>query len=139
MLEQTTPRLTQLDRDAVRTALEAAVGDEVVGALVRVDGEEGPWVATAGSAVRGEARPPDPDGFFRIGSITKAFVATVVLHPVAEGDPGSGGSLYGYSAVAFGDRGGRRRCVLGLNVATDDALATGDTLLELTRVVFCGP
>lgn len=42
------------------------------------------------------------------------------------------------TATAFGDREGRRRCVLGLNIATDDALATGDTLLELTRTVFCG-
>lgn len=340
----------------MRAALGAAVGEEVVGAFVRVDGDEGPWVAVAGSAERGEARPVDPEGFFRIGSITKAFVATTVLQLVDEGrlgldepvqprapgllpddyppitarqllqhtsgvpnylpdampdaehylrdqhtwsrkdlleiafaqprrfEPGarlgysntnyvllglvveaitgrhwgdevvgriciplgladtfaprderlpvphatgyattragvvdvsesnpsiyeaagsmistardvdafldallggellatalldemltpfpervepvpmfgfglgveqldldgpdahvpvygSGGSLFGYSAMAFGDREGRRRCVLGLNVATDDALAAGDTLLDVTRAVFCG-
>jgi hypothetical protein len=35
------------------------------------------------------------------------------------------------------DRDGTRRCVLVLNVATDDALATGATLLDVTRAVFC--
>jgi D-alanyl-D-alanine carboxypeptidase len=355
MPEQTT-QPAPLDRVAVRSALAAAVGEEVVGAFVRVDGDDGPWVAVAGSAERGEGRPVDPEGFFRIGSITKAFVATTVLQLVDEGrigldepvqprapgllpddyppitarqllqhtsgvanylpdampdvehylrdqhtwsrkelleiafaqprpfapgtrlgysntnyvllgllvealtgrhwgdevvrricvplgladtfaprderlpiphatgyvttgpgvvdvaestpsiyeaagsmistardvdafldallggallpnavlaemltpfperiEPvpmfgfglgveqldldgqdgpvpvyGSGGSLYGYSAMAFGDRDGARRCVLALNVATDDALATGDVLLELTRIVFCG-
>jgi hypothetical protein len=55
MPEQTTRQLASLDREAVRAALGAAVGEEVVGAFARVDGDEGPWVAVAGSAEPREA------------------------------------------------------------------------------------
>lgn len=77
--------LPSLDTVAVHEALHAAVGEEVVGALVRVSEAGGFWEATAGSAETGSQRPVDPDGHFRIGSITKPFVATVVLQLVAEG------------------------------------------------------
>ncbi len=75
-----------LDTTGVQHALDTAIGDAVVGALIRVDDrDEGSWTATAGSARADEYVPVDPGGFFRIGSITKTFVATVVLQLVADG------------------------------------------------------
>jgi D-alanyl-D-alanine carboxypeptidase len=83
-----TPGLPPLDTTAVRQALDAAIDEDVVGALIRVDGPHGAWIATAGSAEAGLEQPVDPDGKFRAGSITKSFVATVVLQLVDEGEIG---------------------------------------------------
>jgi D-alanyl-D-alanine carboxypeptidase len=79
------PGLPPLDKPAVQAALRAVIGEDIVGGLIRVNGADGPWEATAGSAEAGRGRPVDPRGFFRIGSITKPFVATVVLQLAAEG------------------------------------------------------
>ncbi|GAA5078967.1 serine hydrolase domain-containing protein [Thermocatellispora tengchongensis] len=73
------------DKRAVHAALEAAVGDSVVGVQARVSGRDARWAGTAGSAEAGRTRPVPREGRFRIGSITKTFVATVVLQLVAEG------------------------------------------------------
>jgi D-alanyl-D-alanine carboxypeptidase len=83
-----TPDLPPLDTAAVRQALDAAIDEDVVGALMRVDGPRGAWSATAGSAEAGQEQPVDPNGKFRVGSITKSFVATVVLQLVDEGEIG---------------------------------------------------
>lgn len=78
--------LAPLDAAGVQRVLDAAIGDAVVGALIRVDDREiGAWTATAGSAQAGGHVPVDPRGNFRIGSITKTLVATVVLQLVADG------------------------------------------------------
>ena len=74
------------DRDALRAALDQIVATGSTAALARV---QGPW----GSSVRGQrrepmlgkSRPASAAGRFRVGSITKTFVATVVLQLVAEG------------------------------------------------------
>ncbi|MFI6528340.1 serine hydrolase domain-containing protein [Streptomyces uncialis] len=50
-----------------------------------VEGGRTVWKGAAGTAVRGTGRQVDPDGRFRIGSITKTFTATVVLQLVGEG------------------------------------------------------
>ena len=83
-----TPDLPPLDTAAVRQALDAAIDEHVVGTLMRVDGPHGAWSATAGSAEAGWEQPVDPNGKFRVGSITKSFVATVVLQLVDEGEIG---------------------------------------------------
>ena len=83
-----TPDLPPLDTAAVRQALDAAIDEDVVGALMRVDGPHGARSATAGSAEAGREQPVDPNGKFRVGSITKSFVATVVLQLVDEGEIG---------------------------------------------------
>ena len=81
--------LPPLDTAGVQRMLDAATGDAVVGALIRVDDREaGTWTATAGSARAGSQVPVDPGGAFRIGSITKTFVATVVLQLVRDGAVG---------------------------------------------------
>lgn len=78
--------LTPLDTRGVQRMLAAATGAAVVGALIRVDDrEDGTWTATAGSARAGSQVPVDPGGAFRIGSITKTFVATVVLQLAGDG------------------------------------------------------
>ncbi|MCX4683648.1 beta-lactamase family protein [Kitasatospora purpeofusca] len=43
------------------------------------------WKGAAGTADFTTGAPVDPDGLFRIGSVTKTFVSTVVLQLVAEG------------------------------------------------------
>ena len=48
-----TSDLPPLDTAAVRQALDAAIDEDVVGALMRVDGPRGAWSATAGSAEAG--------------------------------------------------------------------------------------
>lgn len=69
--------------------LQAAVdqlvdGDMATGALVRFrDGDE-TWTGAAGVADRVEGGEVDPLGYFRIGSVTKTFVATVALQLVDE-------------------------------------------------------
>lgn len=65
--------------------LDDAVEFGAVVALAEVvDGDE-VWRGTSGASELGITRPVPPHGRFRAGSITKAFVATVVLQLVAEG------------------------------------------------------
>lgn len=68
----------------VADALHVAVGPGVLGGLVRVEGPEGVRTGTAGRARADAPDPVEQDSVFRIGSITKAFVATTVLQLVAE-------------------------------------------------------
>jgi D-alanyl-D-alanine carboxypeptidase len=50
------------------------------------DGQAEPWFGTAGVADLTTGRPRSPGEHFRIGSLTKAFVGTVVLRLAAEGE-----------------------------------------------------
>jgi D-alanyl-D-alanine carboxypeptidase len=43
------------------------------------------WVGSSGVAVLAGTRPVEPNGWFRIGSVTKAFTATVLFQLVGEG------------------------------------------------------
>lgn len=69
-------------------ALRAAVGDlahpQLTGCQLRVSGSAGRWYGTAGVADRDTGREIHERDTFRIGSITKVFVATVVLQLAAE-------------------------------------------------------
>ncbi|MFE3648946.1 serine hydrolase domain-containing protein [Streptomyces sp. NPDC059152] len=76
--------LPPLDVTALRTALSDLAHPEVTGAQLRVTGKAGRWYGTAGVADRTSGRPIDEHDTFRIGSITKVFVATVVLQLAAE-------------------------------------------------------
>jgi D-alanyl-D-alanine carboxypeptidase len=73
------------------TALEAAIADlpsaDASGALVRVTkstGSAGEWSGTSGEADLTTHAPVNPDGYFRIGSVTKAFTAVMVLQLAQE-------------------------------------------------------
>ncbi|MGX7761624.1 serine hydrolase domain-containing protein [Streptomyces angustmyceticus] len=69
-------------------ALRAALGDlahpQLTGSQLRVSGSAGRWYGTAGVADRDSGRAIHERDTFRIGSITKVFVATVVLQLAAE-------------------------------------------------------
>ncbi|MDJ1131126.1 serine hydrolase domain-containing protein [Streptomyces iconiensis] len=79
--------LPSLDLPSVERVLAGVVDqdEDVIGGLLRLDGHDGLRELTAGSADIGDTRPVDPAGSFRIGSITKPFVATLVLQLAAEG------------------------------------------------------
>ncbi|GGV03514.1 peptidase [Kitasatospora herbaricolor] len=65
------------DRGALARTIADLPDEGITGALVRAGGRGGQWSGTAGDGV-------DPDGRFRIGSISKVFTATVVLQLAAE-------------------------------------------------------
>ncbi|WP_158675663.1 serine hydrolase domain-containing protein [Nocardia stercoris] len=77
---------------AGRAALQQALADIVragaVGVQLRVHDDAGDWTASTGVSELGKSEPPSTDGRFRIGSITKTFVSTVILQLVAEGRVG---------------------------------------------------
>ncbi|WP_024803005.1 serine hydrolase [Nocardia sp. BMG51109] len=58
------------------------------GVQVRLHSPQGDWTETAGVSQLGGIEPVPADGLFRIGSVTKTFVSTVVLQLVAEGKVG---------------------------------------------------
>ncbi|RHA44452.1 class A beta-lactamase-related serine hydrolase [Cellulomonas rhizosphaerae] len=73
------------DRPSLRRALLDIVDSGFVGIQVRVNDRRGEWVGSAGESVLGESTPPPTDGYIRIGSNTKTFVAATVLQLIAEG------------------------------------------------------
>ncbi|MEU7019131.1 serine hydrolase domain-containing protein [Streptomyces sp. NPDC046203] len=76
-------RLPELDPRALRHALSSAP-DHVTGVLARVSGPDGHWTGTYGTADITTGAPVPVDGRFRLGSVTKTFIATVVLQLAAE-------------------------------------------------------
>ncbi|MFF8013367.1 serine hydrolase [Streptomyces sp. NPDC007929] len=71
--------------DATREAMRAAVADGVPGVTVTVRRGHGTWAATAGAGNLETGKPRSARDHYRIASITKTFVATVVLQLEAEG------------------------------------------------------
>uniref|UniRef100_UPI00052414BC serine hydrolase domain-containing protein n=1 Tax=Kitasatospora phosalacinea TaxID=2065 RepID=UPI00052414BC len=65
--------------------LQEIVDSGLTGIQLRVNDHRGEWVGSAGTSVLGEPTPPPTDGYIRIGSNTKTFVAATVLQMVAEG------------------------------------------------------
>lgn len=73
------------DRAAVRRAMEQLAKSGAAGVQVRLHDEKGEWTGSAGVAELGKPAPVPEDGRFRIGSISKTMVATVLLQLVDEG------------------------------------------------------
>jgi D-alanyl-D-alanine carboxypeptidase len=73
------------EHDATRQAMRAAVADGVPGVTVTVRRGHGTWAATAGVGDLGTGKPRSTRDHYRVASITKTFVATVVLQLEAEG------------------------------------------------------
>ncbi|GAA2691636.1 serine hydrolase domain-containing protein [Actinoplanes palleronii] len=73
------------DRDALQSRLDDVVTAGTVGALAEVRDPQGTWQGVGGVAELGTTREVPVDGRVRAGSITKTFVATVVLQLVGEG------------------------------------------------------
>jgi D-alanyl-D-alanine carboxypeptidase len=75
----------EADRVGLQRRLDDVVAAGAVGALVEVRDEHGVWRGTSGVAELGTTRAVPVHGRFRAGSITKTFLATVVLQLVSEG------------------------------------------------------
>ncbi|MFJ8647198.1 serine hydrolase domain-containing protein [Streptomyces sp. NPDC093546] len=71
--------------ERTQAAVEALVREGVPGVLAQAQGRDGVWNGTAGVADRDTGRERHPNDRYRVGSITKTFVATVVLQLEAEG------------------------------------------------------
>ncbi|WP_237408091.1 serine hydrolase domain-containing protein [Streptomyces sp. M2CJ-2] len=71
-------RSVQQDADALRDA-------GVTGVSVRLETPRGTVTARSGVGDLASGRPVPEDGHLRLGSVTKTFVATVVLQLVDEG------------------------------------------------------
>ncbi|WP_307868733.1 serine hydrolase domain-containing protein [Umezawaea beigongshangensis] len=74
-----------IDRAAVQKLLDELVDGGAAGVQVRITDGRDVLVARSGVAELGSDRPVPRDGRFRAGSITKTFVASVVLQLVADG------------------------------------------------------
>ncbi|GGM56290.1 serine hydrolase [Longimycelium tulufanense] len=76
------------DRSELREAMRELVAAGAVGVQVRVHNERGDWTGSEGTRLlRGGGKVPT-DGRFRIGSISKTMLSTVVLQLVGEGKIG---------------------------------------------------
>jgi D-alanyl-D-alanine carboxypeptidase len=64
--------------------LDGLVEAGAAGVVLHYRDETGEWRGSSGVAQLGTDRPVDPDGWFRIGSVTKTFTAAVVLSLVAD-------------------------------------------------------
>ncbi|NYI04708.1 D-alanyl-D-alanine carboxypeptidase [Allostreptomyces psammosilenae] len=73
------------ERPLLQQALDTVPGYGVPGALTVVDDDLGHWSGGSGVGDVATGQAVRPDGRFRAGSITKTFVATVVLQLVDEG------------------------------------------------------
>lgn len=73
------------EHSATRRAVEAAVGAGVTGVTATAEDAHGTWSATAGVGNLRTGAPRSADDRYRVGSITKTFVATVLLQLEAEG------------------------------------------------------
>nr|MDT0662831.1 serine hydrolase domain-containing protein [Micromonospora sp. DSM 115978] len=80
-----TDSVSGLDRAALRRALAEVPAAGAPGVLAAVRAGRADWAGAAGIADLSKARPAQPQMRHRVGSITKTFVATVLLQLVDEG------------------------------------------------------
>ncbi|RZS37799.1 D-alanyl-D-alanine carboxypeptidase [Herbihabitans rhizosphaerae] len=71
-------------RPELRAAMDELAAAGAAGVQVRLHDARGDWVGSAGVRELGGHRPPSTKGRFRAASITKTFVATVILQLVGE-------------------------------------------------------
>ncbi|GGW79996.1 D-alanyl-D-alanine carboxypeptidase [Streptomyces lomondensis] len=81
-----TPAGAHGDHDATRRAVRAAVADGVPGVTVTVRRGHGTWADTAGVGNLKTGKPRSAHDHYRAASISKTFVATVLLQLEAEGE-----------------------------------------------------
>jgi D-alanyl-D-alanine carboxypeptidase len=75
----------RIDRDVVQRAIDEVARNGAAGVQVRISEGRRDFTVRAGVAEWGGNRPVPLDGRYRVGSITKVFVSTVVLQLVGEG------------------------------------------------------
>ncbi|WP_328536978.1 serine hydrolase domain-containing protein [Streptomyces sp. NBC_00344] len=73
-----------LDPKALRAAIDDLRHPRVTAAQLRIGGPAGSWYGASGAADIQRERSPRSDDRVRIGSVSKAFVATVLLQLAAE-------------------------------------------------------
>ncbi|MFI1799402.1 serine hydrolase domain-containing protein [Streptomyces sp. NPDC020379] len=78
------PTVPPLDTKALRAAISDLQHPQATAAQLRVSGSAGQWYGTSGKADLRTGQAVRADDRFRIGSITKVFVATTVLQLAAE-------------------------------------------------------
>ncbi|WP_432576718.1 serine hydrolase domain-containing protein [Kineococcus esterisolvens] len=78
-------RVSTADRATLQRSLDELTTTGAQGVQVRITEGRRQTVLRSGTADHGGERPVPREGAFRVGSITKTFVATVVLQLVAEG------------------------------------------------------
>lgn len=83
-------------RPDLQATVQAIVDSGFAGAQLRVHDERGAWTGSAGVRELGKPGKPPTNGRFRVGSVTKSFVATVVLQLVGEGKVGLDASVAGH-------------------------------------------
>ncbi len=71
--------------EALQQGLARMVAGGATGALAEVRAGDTVWHGTSGTAVAGTTEPVPANGRFRAGSVTKTFLATVVMQLVAQG------------------------------------------------------
>ncbi|GAA1922798.1 serine hydrolase domain-containing protein [Streptomyces durmitorensis] len=71
---------------ATQKAMEAAVGENAPGVTAQVRDKHGTWNSAAGIGDLERRTPRGAHDRYRVGSITKTFVSTVMLQLVAEGE-----------------------------------------------------
>lgn len=77
-------RIPPPDDTALKAAIAGLPTKDTTGALVRITGSKGRWSGTSGVSDIRTGAPVQPDGQFRIGSITKVFTAVMVLQLAQE-------------------------------------------------------
>ncbi|MGW7262943.1 serine hydrolase domain-containing protein [Streptomyces sp. NPDC054842] len=73
------------DHAPTRRAMDAAVRDGVPGVTARAEDRHGTWKAASGTGDLRTGKARGTEDRYRVGSITKTFVATVLLQLEAEG------------------------------------------------------
>ncbi|MFE0100356.1 serine hydrolase domain-containing protein [Streptomyces sp. NPDC059009] len=72
--------------EATQRALAAAVGPDAPGATAQAVDKNGVWKGASGTGDLATGAPRGADDHFRVGSVTKSFVATVLLQLQGEGE-----------------------------------------------------
>jgi D-alanyl-D-alanine carboxypeptidase len=98
------PTVPPVDGRALRAAISDLDHPPTTAAQVRVRGSAGHWYGTSGVADLRSQRSVRPRDRFRVGSITKAFVATIVLQLVRDGDVRLRGTVQHYLPGVLPDR-----------------------------------
>ncbi|EDY50995.1 beta-lactamase [Streptomyces clavuligerus] len=83
--QQTRTAQTSTAHDRTQQALDALVRAGATGVTAAVTDRDGVWKGTAGLGDTATSTPRGANDRFRIGSVTKTFVATVLLQMEAEG------------------------------------------------------
>lgn len=79
------PASARTDHGPTREAMDAAVKDGVLGVALQAKDKHGVWKATSGIGDVRTDKPRSAHDRYRVGSITKTFVSTVLLQLEAEG------------------------------------------------------